>query len=63
MSIAHRISTKHLCTTKIRAEAQQHCHSMTRDHRKDKDRYHFRDHSVLVVVRKSTYVEWGVTHA
>lgn len=55
-SIAEQILRDHAGTSRVNKVAQTRCVSMTRDHRKDKDRYRFADRSGITVARVATYI-------
>lgn len=54
--IAEQILSVHTGARQVRRAAQARCVSMTRDHRKDKDRYWFADRSGITVARVATYI-------
>lgn len=56
MTIATTIMRTNHTATQVRKAAQAQCRSMTRDHRKDRDRFWFGDNSCIVVVRHSVYL-------
>lgn len=56
MTIAARILRENHTAGQVRRVAQAQCSSMTRNHRKDKDRFWFGDNSCITVVHNSVYL-------
>jgi hypothetical protein len=63
MSMAAQINREHTTPKRVRRAAQAQCSHMTRDHRADKDRYYFADHSIITVVRNTVRIEGGAAPA